>query len=381
MSGDICPNPGPSATAIISAKCAVCARTVAKTHRAVNCDSCSRWCHIKCGCVSVNEYRRMQLEEEFPWICPICIASSDSMLLHSLVEDSTLECLHTHDLELYEDLEPLINTQGLKVAHLNVYGLLNKMSEIRFLLQETSFDILGLTETHLNNKIEEDQISVDGYKMVRKDRISGSWGGCVMYYKKCLNVIERDDICSKSDLEQVWIDLMLASQRLLLGTFYRPPTDNLFFDKFHAILDGLWLKRSNIMIMGDFNSDIKSSVGKRLLKVTRNVGLENVIKDTTRSTESSNTIIDLIFTSHKSKVKLAGCYAPGISDHHLVYAVVNLRRQKSCPVIKEVTDFKNLDCDKLRLDLSTAPWNVFEIFDEVDDVAWAWEYLYKDVMS
>ena len=107
-------------------------------------------------------------------ICPICIASSDSMLLHSLVEDSTLECLHTHDLELYKDLEPLINTQGLKVAHLNVNGLLNKMSEIRFLLQETRFDILGLTETHLNNKIEDDQISVDGYKMVHKDRISGS---------------------------------------------------------------------------------------------------------------------------------------------------------------------------------------------------------------
>ena len=279
MSGDICPNPGPSATANISAKCAVCARTVAKTHRAVNCDSCSRWCHIKCGCVSVNEYRRMQLEEEFPWICPICIASSDSVLLHSLVEDSTLECLHTrtHDLQLYKDLEPLINTQGLKVAHLNVNGLLNKMSEIRFLLQETRFDILGLTETHLNNKIEDDQISVDGYKMVRTDRISGSWGSCVMYSKKCLNVIERDDIYSKSDLEQVWIDLMLASQRLLLGTFYRPPTDNQFFDKFHAILDDLWLKRSNIMIMGDFNSDIKSSVGKRLLKVTRNVGLGNVI--------------------------------------------------------------------------------------------------------
>ena len=50
-------------------------------------------------------------------------------------------------------------------------------------------------------------------------------------------------------------------------------------------------------------------------------------------------------------------------------------------MFKEVTDFKNLDCDKLRLDLSTAPWNVCEIFDEVDDVAWAWEYLYKDVMS
>ena len=80
-----------------------------------------------------------------------------------------------------------------------------------FKLVHLRFDILGLTETHLNNRIEDDQIFVDGYKMVRKDRIRGSWGGCVMYYKKCLNAIERDDICSKSDLEQVWIDLMLAS--------------------------------------------------------------------------------------------------------------------------------------------------------------------------
>ena len=131
------------------------------------------------------------------------------------------------------------------------------------------------------------------------------------------------------------------------------------------------------MIRGDSNSDIKSSVRKRLLKVSRNVGLENVIKEPTRTTESSNTIIDLMFTSHKSKVKLASCYAPCISDHHLVYAVVNWQRQKSSPVIKEVTDFKNLNYNKLRHDLSTVPWSVCEIFDDVDDVAWAWEYLYK----
>ena len=45
VSGDICPNPGPTASVNISAKCAVCKRMVAKTHRAVNCDSCSKWCH------------------------------------------------------------------------------------------------------------------------------------------------------------------------------------------------------------------------------------------------------------------------------------------------------------------------------------------------
>lgn len=56
-------------------------------------------------------------------------------------------------------------------------------------------------------------------------------GVVVLYiYKECFNVIQRNDTYSKSDLEQGWIELILASQRLLLGTLYRPPTDNQFFE-------------------------------------------------------------------------------------------------------------------------------------------------------
>ena len=290
------------------------------------------------------------MEEEIPWTCPTCTTPTEPQLSQRPVEEYLQEeFFNTPDLQVYDNLDPLINMHGLKIAHLNINGLLNKMSEIRFLLQRMRFDILGLTETHLNSKTDNDQISVGGYKMVRKDRKCGnSWGGCVTYYKECSNVMERDEIGSESDLEQVWIDLMLASQQLLLGTFYRPPTDSQFFDKFHAILNSLWLKRSNIMIMGDFNSDINSSMGKCLLNVARSVGLENAIKEPTRITKSSNTIINLILTSIKSKVKHAGCYDPGISDHHVVYAVVNLCRQRSSPVIKEVFDFKNINCDHLK---------------------------------
>lgn len=88
------------------------------------------------------------------------------------------------------------------------------------------------------------------------------------------------------------------------------------------------------MIMDDFYSNIKTSMGKRLLKVATHFGLENVIEEPSGITESSNTTIDLIFTSNKSKVKLASGHDPGISDLHLEYALVNLRRQKSSPVIK-----------------------------------------------
>ena len=42
VSGDINLHPGPD-------KCSVCAKTIAVNHRALSCDHCGDWCHIKCG--------------------------------------------------------------------------------------------------------------------------------------------------------------------------------------------------------------------------------------------------------------------------------------------------------------------------------------------
>lgn len=78
--------------------------------------------------------------------------------------------------------------------------------------------------------------------------------------------------------------------------------------------------------MGDFNFNIGFSVGKCLLKVVRNVGLENLIKEFIRIMEYFNIIIDLIFILNKFKVKLVGCYDLGIFDYYFIFVVVNLWR-------------------------------------------------------
>ena len=45
-SGNVSLNPGPSSN---PSKCSVCSRTVAHNHRALSCDQCKKWCHIRCG--------------------------------------------------------------------------------------------------------------------------------------------------------------------------------------------------------------------------------------------------------------------------------------------------------------------------------------------
>ena len=64
-----------------------------------------------------------------------------------------------------------------------------------------------------------------------------------------------------------------------------------------------------------------------------------------------------------------------------MYALVKLRKKNERPVLKEVTSCKNVNLDQIRSDFESTPWDICSVFEEVDDIAWAWELLYKDIMN
>ena len=67
ISGDIDVNPGPD-------ECSVCNKRVARNHRAVNCDNCNMWCHIKCASIKPSKssliFRKRFIAStiQFSWI-------------------------------------------------------------------------------------------------------------------------------------------------------------------------------------------------------------------------------------------------------------------------------------------------------------------------
>ena len=124
---------------------------------------------------------------------------------------------------------------GLCRAHININGLYNKLDEIRLLLQESKFDLLAITETHLSEEIHKNtELCIDQYSFVRKDRTgkSNHWGGVLVYY---LNFIEIEEIDMNTDIESIWINVILRSQKLLLGCIYRPPNDKKFLPSFKTV--------------------------------------------------------------------------------------------------------------------------------------------------
>ena len=59
-----------------------------------------------------------------------------------------------------------------------MYGVIRKCCLI--LLHVCRFDILAITETHLDRKISNRQLEIDNYKVIRRNRdINTTGGGCL----------------------------------------------------------------------------------------------------------------------------------------------------------------------------------------------------------
>ena len=53
--------------------CGICSKPVARNHRAIKCDICKLWIHIKCNNLSKTEYlKHMDDDDNTTWICLLC---------------------------------------------------------------------------------------------------------------------------------------------------------------------------------------------------------------------------------------------------------------------------------------------------------------------
>ena len=60
--------------------------------------------------------------------------------------------------------------KGLKMAHINICSIRNKLNEVGDLLLLNNLHILAVSETHLDSTFEDTSVMIDGYNIYRKDR-------------------------------------------------------------------------------------------------------------------------------------------------------------------------------------------------------------------
>ena len=105
--------------------------------------------------------------------------------------------------------------------------------------------------------------------------------------------------------------------------------------------------------------------------------MQNIVQKATRTTLTSHTLIDLIVTTRKDLVNSMDVIPLGISDHNLIYATLLLKNKRPPRNYIKTRDYKRLDEDKFRYDIETAPFHISQVFEDEDDVLWAWQQLFK----
>lgn len=148
----------------------------------------------------------------------------------------------------------------LKVCHINVQGLQNKLDEIEILLTRYDLDILCVSEHwFLHSDIKN--ICLPGYKLISHcSRTEHIHGGSLILSKNNLLVTDIVSINKQSihcNIEVSGASLVLNETNIAIITIYRPPSGdfNVFMDKLIEILKLADKKFNNIILCGDLNID------------------------------------------------------------------------------------------------------------------------------
>ena len=105
-------------------------------------------------------------------------------------------------------------SQRTSVVHLNVRSLIPKIEEVRKFAAATNAAVLGITESWLDDSIDDNEIKIEGYVLERNDR-NRAGGGVCAYIKDSVAFVRRSDIESK-DTEFLGLDILLPKTKPIL---------------------------------------------------------------------------------------------------------------------------------------------------------------------
>ena len=108
----------------------------------------------------------------------------------------------------------------------NVMSLVPKINEVQEVVRSGNYQFISLVETWLQNHIHDHVIDIEGYNLIRRDRINGQHGGVCMYIKDSIR-FELLETISNEQFEVLWINLNLPKlprgyNNLVIGTVYTP---------------------------------------------------------------------------------------------------------------------------------------------------------------
>ena len=278
----------------------------------------------------------------------------------SYIDHSYHKCtILSQETDLAPSIELIFESKGHDFCNLNIQHIVSKIDELRITMaHEHSPDIFGMCETFVTSSVSEDQMAVDGFDLMRKDRSdtqNKAGGGVILYFRKSINCKRKCNI-EISNIETLWAEITLPNAKpFLICSVYRPPSlTSDWIDLFEEALSIAQTTGLEVIIMGDFNLDLSMNTNRKWLNLIELFDLSQLISKPTRATETSSTIIDHVYTSYPENISESFVSHYSISDHFPVCfsRKINNKISKSDHITSSYRSFKTFNEDAFINDLS-----------------------------
>ena len=243
------------------------------------------------------------------------------------------------------------NVNRLIIAHLNINSIRNKFDLLASNVSG-NIDILMLSETKLDESFPTEQFRLKDFaKPFRLDR-SCNGGGILLYVREDIpcKFIKLPEFSEK--LECFFVEINLRKKKWLLCCSYNPHKSFIVkhLNNLGNVLDRYLPTYDNLLIVGDFNSEVSESAMNEFCK-TYNLG--NLVKGPTCFKNPTNpSSIDLILTNRPRSFQGTVLIETGLSDFHkMTLTVLKMHFKKQSPKIVHYRDYNNFKHDDFRNDL------------------------------
>ena len=304
---------------MIAHPCGICAKPVAFNHKAIVCDICEQWIHIKCNRFDDNDYKHFldDINQDENFFCINCLAKNvpfsklnnsefgvsvqkgiinsdniDSNFVPSDYQKHIFDSLNrninnyaydldTEDNNFGEDFIPAIDCQyysiddfsaahfspnrTFSVLHYNIHSVELHIDEFRLILEmlDFKFDIICFSESKIIKDMPPKvDITINGYQEPLSAPTESTKGGVLIYVRDGIKFKPRPDLTvyRKKELESVFIEVINSKEANdIVGVIYRHPcmSPSIFTDDhLKNIVDKLSSENKKIYIAGDFNFDL-----------------------------------------------------------------------------------------------------------------------------
>ena len=260
---------------------------------------------------------------------------------------------------------------GLTIGNINICHLKNKIDDVNLLIDSHpgKVHILGINETRLDTDVDDSLIHINNFSFFRKDaeHKDGHTGLVIYFHDSIRHFVRRREDLETDAVEALWIEIyQKKSASAYVCSLYRnPASTSEWMNDFTSMMDKI-PNNSDVILLGDFNYNLCNQQTD-WLSVTTMFGLSQMIKDHTRVTKNTQTLIDHIYTNNTEKVIDAKIVNSSISDHYAIfctYLVKSPKQPKNGHEYIQYRSLKNFNETLFLHDFGCMPFNnIYETSD------------------